>query len=216
MARETWLQKEQLRLLILVLPFFFLIIFWHDFPERFQVSGNLWRKGEGYADKYTLLILPIFNVLLFGLFLALDRREKESGGDHVWQLLAHLLLAYLFFVAGLSALGFKPGTEIIFKYGLICLLLILGSYLGTLPRNATIGFRLPWTWKSDIIWRKTHQFAAKLWVYLSLLMLIYDSWQVKQEWLFPLYIALLGLLPILYSYILYKNQPRTPLPPTSK
>ena len=213
MTKENWFQKEQLRLLLIILPFVFLAIFWHDFPPRFQVSGNLWKRGDGYADKYTLLVLPVLNVLLFGVFLVIDYREKDSAGGHVWQLLSHLLLSYLFFVAGLAALGYKPETEIIFKYGLICLFLILGSYLGTLHRNATIGFRLPWTWQSIDIWRKTHRFAAKLWVYTSLLMLIYPYWHNKQAWLFPLYIGLLGLLPILYSYILYKNDPQQPLPP---
>jgi len=213
MARETWLQKEQLRLLLLVLPFVFLATFWQDFPEHFRISGNLWKSGDGYADKYTLLILPAMNVLLFGLFLIIDRREKVPAG-HVWQLLCHLLLAYLFFVAGFRALGYKPKTELIFKYGLICLFLVLGSYLGTLPRNAAVGFRLPWTWKSAANWQKTHRFAAKLWVYASLLMLIYNSWQDKQEWLFPLYIGLLGLLPILYSFMLHKNEPRKPSPPS--
>ena len=216
MAKENWFQKEQLRLLLLLLPFIFLAIFWHDFPARFQVSGNLWQKGDGYADKYTLLLLPILNVLLFGMFLALNYREKEPVGGNVWQLLSHFLLSYLFFIAGLAALGFKPETEIIFKYGLICLLLLLGSFLGTLPRNATIGFRLPWTWRSNSIWRKTHRFAAKLWVYASLLMLIYPAWQEHQEWLFPLYIGLLGLLPILYSYLLYQRELRNTLPPNNK
>ena len=210
MPRETWFQKEQLRLLLLVLPFIFLAVFWFDFPERFQLSGNLGQAGEGYVTKYHLLILPIFNILLFALFLGIEYREKVPNYGQAGQVLSHLLLAYLFFVAGLTALGYKPGTELILKYGLICLFLVLGSYLGTLPRNAVIGFRLPWTWESNNIWRKTHRFAAKLWVYLSLLMLIYHSWHDKQEWLFPLYIGLLGLLPIIYSYILYKNDPPNP------
>ena len=39
----------------------------------------------------------------------------------------------------------------------------IGNYMNNIKPNYFAGLRLPWTLSSDYNWRKTHQFAGKLW-----------------------------------------------------
>jgi uncharacterized membrane protein len=121
-------------------------------------------------------------------------------------------LTFTFFLAAFRALGFRLAPHLVLQYGIVTLLLVLGSFLGTIPRNSVFGFRLSWTLKNDVVWQKTHCFAAQVWVYASFLMLLLPGWQAR-EWVFPVYVSLLVLLPVIFSYLAYRHHLKTAAPP---
>lgn len=220
MGNTGWFKEEKVRFLILALPFIFLVIFWTDLPARFSLPWHLPGQSATYNSRIILLSFAATNVVLCGLFLQWPHLNSNKLNAalfkskwHLLQIIIHLFLSYLFFIVALVALGYQLQTSIVIKYGLICLFLILGSYIGTIPYKSIIGIRLPWTLNSEYIWSRTHRFAALLWVNTSLLMFIYSSWQDKYRWLFGLYLSILVLAPVIYAYVIFRNQSKI-LPPT--
>ena len=47
------------------------------------------------------------------------------------------------------------------------LLVVTGNYLPTTRRNGLMGIRLPWTLRSDQVWRRTHALGGRLFVALG-------------------------------------------------
>jgi uncharacterized membrane protein len=215
--KTNWLQKESLRLVIIALPFLFLALFWTELPDQIPLHWNLQGQPDGYGSKFAFLGLAALNLLLFGLFLLLPHLDPKGKSYalaqrrwHVLQVIMHLFFTYIFFIIGLTALGYQLPVGLTIKYGLIGLFLILGTYLSKLRRNNFIGIKTPWTLRSDYVWHKTHRFAATIWVLSSLIMLIYNFWEKKYPWAFFAYLALLVVVPVIYSYIIYRQQPKAP------
>ena len=210
----NWFQKESLRLVIIFLPFVFLALFWTELPNRIPLHWNLRGEVDGYGSKLGFLGLASLNLLLFGLFLVLPHLDPKGKSHtffypkwHIAQVIIHLFFTYIFFLIGLTALGYKLPIHLAVKYGVIGLSLIAGTYLGVLPPNKLIGFKTPWTLRSNYVWYKTHRFAATFWVLTSFIMLIYDFWEKKYPWAYFVYLALLVVGPVIYSYFIYKQQP---------
>ncbi|GEO06214.1 immunity protein SdpI [Adhaeribacter aerolatus] len=214
LKKTNWLEKESLRLIIIALPFVFLGLFWPELPSRIPLHWNLQGEADGYGSKWAFLGLAGLNVLLFGLFLILPHLDPKSKNYvhfanewHIIQVILHLFITYLFFIVGLTALGYGLPVILTIKYGLVGLFLLVGNYLGTVRPNSFIGIKTPWTISSDYVWHKTHRFTAQVWVLSSLLLLIFDFWHQRYPWAFFVYLGLLVVAPVVYSYLLYKKQP---------
>ncbi|WP_026463425.1 SdpI family protein [Adhaeribacter aquaticus] len=213
MPDQKWFRKESLRLLILGLPFIFLIIFWEDFLDSFPIHWNFDGQVDRYGNKMVLLFFACLNAGIYGIFVLAPRfnvSPELNLADHdkylnLIQTLVHLLLTYVFFLVGFMALGYDIKAELAIKYGLISLFLVSGTFIGQIPRNKMVGLRLPWTLRNEQIWQRTHYFTGLLWVYSSLFMLIYNFWETKYTLAFPAYLTLLIAAPIVYSYVLYKR-----------
>lgn len=212
MKTESWLGRETLRLVVLVLPFFFLVAFWEQLP-----GGKFWKvvqlSNPASFSRHHLLALALLNLLLYGAFQLRHRYWPRHMPDspkswQILQLVCHQLVTMTLFLTAFRALGFTLAPVLLLQYSIITLLFVLGSFLGDIPRNTMFGFRLTWTLNNDLIWQKTHRFAAHVWVYTSFMMLLNPRWQAY-EWIFPLYVGLLVLSPIIYSYLAHRQHLKT-------
>jgi hypothetical protein len=217
MEKESWKARESLRMAVLVLPFIFLYVFWHQLPAGKPGWAALQTLSPAAIGRYSLTALALLNLALYGAFQLWHFYRPQYQSDHpnswrILQLLCHQLLAFTFFLAAYRALGYKLAPNLVLQYGILTLLLVLGSFLGTIPRNSVFGFRLSWTLRNDYVWQKTHRFAAQVWVYASFLMLLFPGWQAR-DWVFPVYVSLLVLLPVIFSYFVYQRHLKTVAPP---
>ena len=86
----------------------------------------------------------------------------------------------------------------------------IGNYMNNIKPNYFAGLRLPWTLSSDYNWRKTHQFASKLWFWgglsAAILSLIFPApWSII---IFFTIMTIIVIIPIIYSYRIFKNETR--------
>ena len=72
------------------------------------------------------------------------------------------------------------------------------------------GIKTPWTLSDEDIWRKTHVFAGRLWFWVSIagLGLSFALTQMALFVFFIVVIAAISLIPIIYSYSLYRKKLR--------
>lgn len=83
------------------------------------------------------------------------------------------------------------------------LLIIIGNYLPKCKQSYTVGIRLPWTLDNETNWNKTHHFAGYLWIIGGIITIIssfFSFWPA-----IFLVILLIVLIPIVYSFVLYKR-----------
>ncbi len=89
-------------------------------------------------------------------------------------------------------------------------LLVVGNYPGALRPNYFIGIRTPWTLEDPEIWQRTHRVAGKLWVGVSLVLLL--LWVNVAPGLFrSLFFAGIVLMaghPLAYSFCLFIRKRR--------
>lgn len=88
--------------------------------------------------------------------------------------------------------------------GIVGLLFILiGNYMPKCKQNYTTGIKVPWTLHSQENWNRTHRLAGWVWIIGGVAMIVNSFLQL--EWISFLTIAALVLIPIGYSFLLFKR-----------
>ena len=121
------------------------------------------------------------------------------------------LVFWIFPVASIMVLiscyGYELGYEL--NIGLLSgifagtLFLIIGNYLPKCKQNYTMGIRLPWTLDDEENWNHTHRLAGFIWVLCGFIMLV--NIFIGIEWLIFGLLAVMVLVPTVYSYLYYKK-----------
>ena len=83
----------------------------------------------------------------------------------------------------------------------------LGNLFYSLKPNYFVGIRTAWTLENETVWRKTHQWGGRLWVGVGLIMAVACGLlpTVPGTVVFFAGAALLGLGPVVYSYLCYRR-----------
>jgi uncharacterized membrane protein len=216
MKTHEFLKREWLQMLILIVPFVFVVLFWSKFPDKIPTEWNLRGEVEGYSSKASgLLLLPVLNLVVCGLFFVLpkiDPRKKNyslfRGPYKAIRLLITVFIASVFFVLALVGLGYELNVSSLSYYGVILLFLVMGNYIGNVRPNWFLGIRTPWTLDNPDVWRKTHRMAGRLWVISSMLMLLLGivvRGRLFVVLFFGYIIGLVALIPAAYSYLLFRK-----------
>ena len=93
--------------------------------------------------------------------------------------------------------------------GIVGLLFILiGNYMPKCKQNYTTGIKVPWTLHSQENWNRTHRLAGWVWIIGGVAMIVNSFLQL--EWILFLTIAALVLIPIGYSFLLFKKRNLNP------
>lgn len=198
---------------LLISPFIFIALFWNQFPDPFPTHWNLKGEPDSFGSKsWALFILPFTNIFLYGLFYAIPRIDPKKDSHALFQgkaknlqLILHAFMAAIFFLTSLSTLGFDININRLVIIGTILLMMGIGNYLNNVRQNYFMGIRTPWTLENEEVWRLTHRFAAKLWVSASFVALVGFLSTLLPDWFFIPYILLISLVPVVYSYVLYKK-----------
>ncbi|QGX45745.1 DUF1648 domain-containing protein [Streptococcus equinus] len=197
--------------LMIALPMVIGVIFWNQLPEKIPTHFGIDGQADGYSSKlFTLFAFPAL-FLLFQI-ICLASFEKESVKVNIP---AKMRRFYTWLIPVLSliiqgsiyanALGFiKSGPTLVTTF-LAIVFIVIGNYLPKIQRNATVGIRIPWTLSDDRNWYKTHRMAGKLWVIGGLIILLESFIQVALPYVMGVVIAIMIVVPIVYSFILSRK-----------
>ena len=214
---KKFIISDWLILATLIVPFLVLAFTWNMFPEEVPIHFDMDGNPDRYARKvFGLLIFPGLNILLY-LFLILvpridpKRKNYELFEDkyRIIRLIIHLFIAFVFFVIAAYTLGYTVDITRMVMYGVIVILLVFGNYMGNIRMNYFVGIRTPWTLASEMVWRKTHRFTARLWVSACMAMLIGLPF-IPGGYIIALlvFVGVITVIPIVYPYIVYRSLPR--------
>ena len=197
----------------LLLPFIALLFVWDMIPEEVPQRWNEEGEVVAYGSKdFTIFIMPLASVFTYLLLLAvpyIDPKGKMAAnqkGLRVFRFLIPLMFTAIFADICLRWLGILTGESIRLPLLLVLgFFALMGNYFSTFPPNYFVGIRTPWTLEDPENWRKTHRFAGRMWVSVSLL-LIPLAFFLFESLFFMLFMAgtlLMAFVPILYSFLLF-------------
>lgn len=197
---------------VVLLPILAGLALWNRLPEQIPTHWNASGEVDGWSGKaFVVFALPgliAFIHLMCVFTTSLDPKVKDQTSKVVGLVLWICPVISLVLGAGTYAvaLGAQVRMASLAIAAVSVIFIVLGNYLPKCKRNYTIGIKIPWTLDSDENWAATHRFAGKVWVIGGILTLImaFLPWKAI-IWVFLPAAVIMGVMPMVYSYIYYKK-----------
>lgn len=183
-------------------------------PESIPTHWNIEGEADGYGPKAVAAwLLPGIALGLLG-FMALIPWLSPKGFQvdvhgRAFGMLVVAMTALMVFIHLLSlAAALHPGLSVgrAMVAGVMVFLGAIGTTFQGIRRNFFIGVRVPWTIASERVWDDTHALAARIWVVGGLLGAVLAIFgQTLPAFLL---VAPMALVPIVYSFVRYKQLER--------
>lgn len=190
---------------IAVAPFLY-----HRLPERMAIHFNAQGTADGWASRPVALfglplLMALTNIVVQFMVMTDPKRNLHSRAFRLARY-SVVPISILVQVAIVSVgLGIPIEVARIIPLGVALLYLVIGNYLPTCTQSYTVGIRLPWTLASEENWAKTHRLAGWVWTTSSLLLIIALLAGIKPFPLFLIVTAVIVIIPVIYSYLLYRK-----------
>lgn len=198
-----------------------------NLPEKIPNHLNAKMEIDGFASKWIIMIIGAIPLILSALMLiyryATRNIKSILKNRKVENILFPIITAFLTLVTWAPVLlAFQPdaslGMKIDFPLNSIILLgagifmIVISNFMGVIKHNSLLGIRTPWTLANEVVWKKTHRLGGHTGVTGGILMCIFSvpGFIFKTYVLsiigFILGISLIAIVPIVYSYIIYKKE----------
>lgn len=212
------LKKELPIIGIVLMPLVYLGYIWNSLPQKVPIHWNLNGEIDSWGSKYSLIGLGfLLPVLTYGLMLVVPKidpkKRMESMGGKYRQfkfiLVAFMSVLALVIIYISKNQKLSSPSMIVILVG--TLFVFMGNYFKVIKQNYFIGIKTPWTLEREDVWKLTHLLAGKLWVIGGLLVVI-CSLVLPEHLNFYFFIsitAVISIVPIVYSYLVYKKLKNT-------
>ena len=195
-----------------LLPMLIGCVIWNQLPETLAIHWGADGVADGYGSRGTaVFLLPVILAAINLLCMLLTAADPKQRGQNKKAL---NLIFWVMPILSISVCGifYAISLEKELDIGLLVFLqlgiafVLIGNYMPKVKQNSTLGIKIYWTLSNEENWNKTHRLAGKLWVGGGVLMLMLGLLPIK--WMIPVLIGeilLMVLVPMLYSYQLYKK-----------
>ena len=190
------------------------VYFYQHFPARVPIHWNVAGEVDGFGSRaFGAFLLPVILVAIYFLFSVLSkidpRKERYAEFAKVYSIIKTAIMFVLFIVyiiTALNSIGYAVSVSFWIPFIIGLLFVVIGNYFGKIRNNYFVGIRTPWTLANEEVWNKTHRLGGKLFVLGGLAMLIMGFMPVVLRLpLFIVIIIVIAVLPMVYSYVLYKR-----------
>ena len=206
-------EKKRLILttVICLMPIMAGLALYSRLPERVPIHFDFSGAPDGWSSRPAAVfglpcLLAALNVFLYVCLNRDPKKANMSGALKTvsqWSLPVLSVLCYGLTLT--AALGYPSRIEIIVPLLTGILFLAVGNYLPKTKQSYTMGIRLPWTLQSEENWNRTHRLAGFLWVLCGLVMIPLSLLRLWNGWLFGVLLAVMVLIPAVYSYALHRK-----------
>lgn len=211
MKNKIKFKKESVISVIISILLFALVnlLFYKKMPETLPTHWGFNNKIDGYSSKFTTLITTPLLLILLNIFscFMLDNDPKNKDKNNfvitIGKATIPLVMLITFVISVFYGLGKKINVMVIISIFVGFLLILIGNYLPKTKRNYTVGIKLPWTLNSDENWNKTHRLAGYFFILGGIFFLLTPF--IGNEYLIFLTFMIIGIIPAIYSFYLYKN-----------
>lgn len=208
-------RTEWFAIALLVMVFTLGLYFYQNFPVKVPTHWNFAGEADSYSGRaLTAWLMPCLMLAIYVMFLVLPyfdpKKEQYQKFANTYHRLKDLMIVFLFvlyFIIGLSGLGYP--IDISFYVPLLIggLFIIIGFFLKKIKMNWFIGIRTPWTLSSNKVWEKTNKLGTPVFIWSGLLIAITAFLpSIGKIILFITALALIILGLPAYSYWLYNNE----------
>jgi len=199
---------------MIALAFLVALLLYPQMPDPMPSHWNAAGEVDGYmAKSWGLFLMPLLAVGVFLLFLAIPKIDPLKANiaefSRAYNLMMVLLIAYLLYVYALTllwALGFQFNMTFMLLPAMGVLFIAIGYLVGKAKRNFFVGIRTPWTLSSDTVWARTHRLGKWIFIGAGVVSILCAFLGEIGFWVFAIAMLLAAFVPIIYSYILWKQE----------
>jgi uncharacterized membrane protein len=149
-------------------------------PETIPVHWNVYGEADGFAGRLAGAFgLPIIITLTAILLVVLPRFDRmRVSFDDARDIYAIVLFATVSLLLGievttlLSSAGMDLPLAVVLPVLLGFFFIVVGRLMPHIRRNTTIGIRLPWTVRDEMVWKKTHEHGGPVFVIAGVLIVL--------------------------------------------
>ena len=194
---------------ICLLPIAMSAAVYSQLPEQVATHWGANGLPNGYMPRFwAAFALP---VLMLGvnlmLWIVLDSDPKRKNTPPVvinlskWIVPAMSVAVQGFVLYNAVAQPLDPTVAVTLFVG--ATFAVIGNYLPKCKQNYKVGIKLPWTLHDEENWNKTHRLAGWLWMVGGILVMA--SAFFRTQWLMTAIMVTIVLVPMGYSWWLYRN-----------
>ena len=206
--------KKHLKLLIItsvviLLPVVAGLLLWGRLPEQIPTHWNVNGEIDGWSSKaFAVFGLPLILLTVHWLCVLGSRADpkKQNHSEKMLHIVCWIIPVISVFILSVTyavALGAAVRMEMLVGVFVGLVLAIIGNYMPKCKQNYTIGIKLPWTLNSEENWNRTHRLAGRLWLVSGVVIIL--SVLLDFLWVLPILMLLMILVPLAYSYMLYRK-----------
>lgn len=196
-------------LLLMLVPIFIGFALWDQLPEQVATHFNTKGVADRYDSKlFTVIGIPLFMLAVQIVCIFTSKKNFEKAGSKMTALTLWLCpLISIFVMMSIYAKALNKEVNISFTAMILIsfITIFIGNYLPKVKQNSTIGIRIPSTLRDEENWNRTHRFAGKLWVGTGFVILIMTFLKVNPLFVTMVWIAVVVVIPIVYSYAIEKK-----------
>ncbi len=181
-------------------------------PDPMPSHWDSLGRANGWMPRFWgAFLVPVIMAAMWLLFLALPRISPRGFEmepfARAWGYLRVAILGFMLVVGFLVLQTAKTGESFpnrVLLTGLGVLFVVIGNFLGKVTRNFFVGIRTPWTLASEEVWHRTHRLAGRLFVAGGFLVV---ATSLLDLGIWPVFVSigLAAIVPIVYSYVLYRK-----------
>lgn len=204
---------------VAIAPLIYLAFIWRQLPEQvpmhFDFKGNPDRFGNKTELLTMILVLAAMSTGIFFLLSNIYKIDPKKYAAENKERLKSIGFCIGVFMSALACFILYSSVKGSFELGVHYILAavgllfsFLGNYMHNIKPNYFAGIRVPWTLNNEENWRRTHLLAGKLWFAGGLLLAALCLILPDTAALIVFFIAttILVLIPVVYSYQLYRKQ----------
>ena len=198
---------------IILFPILVGLILWNSLPETLTTHWGADGNADGWSSKaFAVFAPPLFILVMHWICVLVtiaDPKNKNQNKNAIG------IVFWICPIISLFANGIVYGTAFGMEFSMKLFMpalfgvmfIVLGNYLPKFKQNYTLGIKVPWTLANEENWNKTHRLSGKLWVIGGLILMtsIFFPEDIMVI-ILVVVIAVLAIVPIVYSYCLYKKQ----------
>lgn len=198
--------------ILILLPVLAGFILWDQLPDTMITHWGADGNADGSSTKLvSVLIMPLILLAFHWLCLwltCLDKKQKEQNkkalGIIFWILPVVSILSNGMIYS--LALGHEFRAIVAMPTLFGALFIYIGNYLPKIKQNRNLGIKISWTLNNEENWNRTHRLGGKVWVVGGLIILTTVFLSVKlMIAAFMLVLLCLILIPVVYSYCIYRK-----------
>ena len=191
-------------------PILFGIFIWNKLPDKIATHFDFSGVANGWSSKaFAVFFIPLFLLLMQWIcFFATSVEPKTRNINPKIKTLVLWIIPMVSLVENTCVYSIALGRN--FDIGAVTnlligtLFLVLGNYIHKIKQNYTFGIRIPWTLDNEENWNRTHRVSA--WIFIAAGILFMANAYLKSNVLLIVIIIAIIVIPMGYSYLLYKRK----------
>ena len=191
---------------VVLLPMLIGVMIWSRLPDQIPTNFDLNGQVKNYSEKgFVVFAIPLFILvghLLSSLRVSAKKAEKAEIAAALFQWICPVISLIVYVDVYGRALDFPIDSALLVQLSMGLLIGVIGLAMPHCSRESRIGYKLPWTLRSEENWEATHRRAGKLWIFCAALICV-NAFVMRGEKngtaIFTILLLIAVILPVLYS-----------------